>query len=1431
MKHINVETATREQLVDFVRCMHPQLQREQERVKELESQISGFQDFIHEKNAEIRELRQQSDRLTEKSASDEETIVALIKQMEAMRSEQAPASNLVQAPSTSSAKHACGRLVEQVTGKGHGPRDESGNERPPEAVRPIDAQEYVEIGCQPPRPPPLLKENSESIATQLKSQNAAAASTISNKTEEMAKLESKVRELMEVNAFYSAIVAQHDQEEKARMGQMLLRRDGQSEDDIVELRQELERLQFQMGNRDVQEEKLQRVIKATEAEKAALKQENEQLKKESVQLEAEMEEITRNYTRARRSLAAAASRQSGAVDVRLTYARDEGPRKRAVSAPQQGLLRDTSTRVPVLSSAEGYNRQLERRHASLSNASASRASPLSYDARQGLVGGGEALPIPSTSTNPASRSPFYFRSLRPIRVRNPDAHERDLLDRIHLYEEQLAQMELFEADRQRSFDEMERNRAEMFAAMNEQLEKQRKEIHRLRKLHEDASFESSLIARPSHKHSAGSVANREEDERRASRRRHGSHSPVERCLTAVPTSTQSLPNVESFSGVDDADALVGASSSERDTLTSRGMHQRHSTSSVLSPSRGGNQAEELKWQEREGRLLVWKEALENTVEIVSVIHVITAQGYADELAACNAKLLGEREALTAELESLQLNNEELKARMVELEAELHRSCVTAVDDRVTKASVTEKSRECALSNSSSSSTGLLEHKTLCLAFLAMEAYNSAVEHYSALLHDIGSSGVSSEVHEDCANFTEEVTRDLAEVHETLNSMKQQLQVQLQKLKEQSQSPYVVMSAAPLFASDPSSSQVPPVSNANAIVEDAAKHVYNDNSTATASPSSPPSSSTAPAHHMSNEKPTETTASRGISAVAAVALSSADTSLAASGKEEAEVPDPPYVFDSGATAAPISQDVSWKSSLDREAVVDDESGAGVPASDCTAPTEAGLQGEAEGEAPVHVSADEADGTAALQFEDCVKKDNGNSFTSATPGGVEKTSSATVVFEEGREAERPNAVSLAASGVGERKPASKEQGAGPSEPPSQPPPQITKDDFATADGDGHAGVDADSVNDAVELRDSDDSDAMSNPSQLEMTETEEAEFLAQLQKKVEDNGSDALVEPRSEEAMRAAIANSLSSSKNSEWGAEMPEVAGRTHSEVAEPALDLRSSGDESGTTFSAERGDETAGSISDAPYTQRAETFASVLAGGAFLEAEAEGVPSLSSNGETKDFHADVPPEQETGRTGSETNPSFPSLAPDLPWDTRSPNSSTDNHATQKPDHDVQEEVTGFEIGAASKTTLIPAAPGPSLLPPASLDVLFGSPPSAAPLPPPPPLTNETPSFSAIPIASQGAPSTPPPFPSRRLPETSRPSSPFATPTKAVPVLTLSPNSMFATPPRPVASGTFFTPSPHNGLYSQPQSSGKRMTQGETFSSSDGDFEAGFDPFA
>lgn len=72
-----------------------------------------------------------------------------------------------------------------------------------------------------------------------------------------------------------------------------------------------------------------------------------------------------------------------------------------------------------------------------------------------------------------------LRALPPIDVSNPSAQESRLLQRIEIYESRLGELEEWEIDKKRCFDEMEKTRAEFFSSMNAELDKQKKTIDRL----------------------------------------------------------------------------------------------------------------------------------------------------------------------------------------------------------------------------------------------------------------------------------------------------------------------------------------------------------------------------------------------------------------------------------------------------------------------------------------------------------------------------------------------------------------------------------------------------------------------------------------------------------------------------------------------------------------------------------------------------------------------------------------------------------------------------------------------------------------------------------------------------------------------------------------------------------------------------------------
>ncbi|KAG5504439.1 hypothetical protein JKF63_04891 [Porcisia hertigi] len=773
MKQINVEAASKEQLVDFIRRMHPLLQREQERARELESQVSGLQAFIYEKNAEIRELRQQSERLAEKSASDEETISTLIKQMEDMCSGLAPSPSVLAINGT--AVVPLKRRAEHGKGKSHPSADTATGEYAPETHHSLDKIGNSDVGHQPSCAPSLHKEGMDSALDQSRSQSA---SPMGNKMEEILALKNKVQELMEVNAFYSAIVSQHDQEEKVRMSQVLARCSGHPDYDVADFRQEVERLQLRISNMCNQSEKLQRTIKAVEAEKATLREENEVLRRESVLLEAEMVEVAREYARARKSLVAVAAtsvRPSASLDQALALG-EEVPQVRAASEHPQGLLGDLLT-VPT-PSVDAYVQQSDRSASHPSPGTASRVSPLAGDERQrmnGLVP--HSAQTVATMKTAQSHSRFAFRSLRPMRVRNPDAHERELLDRIRLYEEQFAQMEAFESDRQRSFDDMERNRAELFVSMNNHIEKQRKEIHRLRKLYEETSPKSSMTARPSRNYSVTSSRNREEEAEGGSSRHCVSGSPVEHCLTAVPTSSQSLRIVDSVDGLDGGDDTAPAWTLEGENAVSHDRHRQQIGSAFPSVTFGP--LDELMWREEYKRSHICIEAVEEELQLFLDMHTSTVRLSASELKARESELLRKTAGSVSDVDALQ-------TRVVELAAQLGGSVEA---ENVFVCNVKESGARATTGVSDTNSTemnvlhiasSLWEDKALLMVFMALEAYTTVLEYHAQFIESLRVSNSSVEkvtLAEDCC-IDADIARDLEEVRVVLGAVRCPLQSQL-----------------------------------------------------------------------------------------------------------------------------------------------------------------------------------------------------------------------------------------------------------------------------------------------------------------------------------------------------------------------------------------------------------------------------------------------------------------------------------------------------------------------------------------------------------------------------------------------------------------------------------------------------------------------------
>ncbi|KAG5478721.1 hypothetical protein LSCM1_06125 [Leishmania martiniquensis] len=1376
MKQVNVETATREQLVDFIRRMHPQLQREQERVRELESQISGLQAFIHEKNTELRELRQQSDRLTEKSASDEETIRTLIKQLEGMSSERSTTPS--PAPLTFPSVAQRSRTEGHGKGKSHPHADAPGIEHTPEALRALDVAGNGDLSRRPSRTSPSLKMNAESALGQVKSQNAAP--TTASKTEELISAEKTIQELREVNAFYSAIVSQHDQEEKARMCQALACRSGDFSDEVASLRLEVERLQLHISTMSDQGEKLQRIIKTVEGEKAALMEENKALKRESVLLEAEMEEMTREYERARSSLvaaAAAAVRPSVSLE-RALESTEELPEIRIASTSRDSFTREPPPRAPA-AAADTYSQQPDRRVSYPSPSPAPRVSPLARDGRQSMIGGVVSSASTAFSIAPThSHSRFTFRSLRPMRVRNPDAHERELIDRIRLYEEQFAQMEAFETDRQRSFDEMERNRAELFVSMNRQIERQRKEIHRLRRLHEETSLKSSVTARPSRDHSFASLPNREEEEERSSLRRRGLRSPMERCLTAVPASSQSLHLVDSVDGVDTADDAVASWAHERDDALSRDEHQWQAASAV-SPAPFGL-LDELVWREEQERSHIRIEAVEEELELFFGMYASTVRLSAGALEARESQLLRETTDLMKAVDALQ-------TRVVELEGQ-----IGSAREAEKVVLVGEKEPEMTMvytGDAGSPDTNVLhigaslwEDKALHTALIALKAYGTVLEYHTEFVKDSGLNSTGAEKammsEEDCMGA--EIARDLEEVRMMLDAARCPAQTRLP----------LPQAASPLLYEEPSAPKgvngILTACQADTdVCEDEAKVLGAGSRNQTFSHLTPPQpfSPHTPMQAMllsshiesiNREEGLARDMGGMVGQISTVSYVPPDNFS----NERPTVRSPWSAFSSATNGA-------------QEAKRDEDSGPVVGPSHNDTDQTAAVAIEAPSEGAVPLLLTTAGGNPDIpRFQDAPEEEHAHSSTS-TSGDVDTSTAGSrrtpPEFEEERAASFTDGHSTCAKKMlivepqtiscSDVKTATESRQA---KSPAAESADCDKEDAAPEKDEGSDG--AEHANSATHNR-----ETLSSTSHLEVTEEEEAVFLAQLKKEMAKGGPETAMDPIEDEHGMAASPGEVSiingSGEEREAGCSEGQGA-RSNVTAADASAAISVPGLPCGN-----------GGLQKSRHD------------GACQEKEAVTLDDLG------DKLDEVAPPVEAPAVKHGKSGAAPSLPPNTEHGSEKRSPSSSSAASSSTSGDGVHFESGIARDQHEPQLPVPVAGPP---PPPSLDTLFGG--TVAVASSPSALHNSDRQL----LPASPAPRPPPPSSDSSV------STHFAHLGTAI-RSTTSPNSMLTPCPQESPSSPYFSWFPSSGQQLQPLGDSQRADSHG--SSSADDFEAGFDPFA
>ncbi|EKF26902.1 hypothetical protein MOQ_009390 [Trypanosoma cruzi marinkellei] len=426
MNRLNVEEATREELIAVVKQLYQQLRQQRtssERVKELEKQMEQLKQKLRDKESAVQDLAKQNAILSEKSAADEETISVLIKQLEEMNvgdNNQAFSDDIVEAravpakaaPSTPREKWMTGGKVVQAIVKGSG----GGGSGVTEGAR----------------------------GDSSKASNAATI--IAQKNNELAILETKVRELTEVNTFYTAIVLRHEEEQiQGAIKNTISKKEPSAATDIG-----ITSLHERIGALENERDNLQRVVRQQNQEKQVLMKELQEHREELSRLELDLVAAERWKV----SLATPSETVKGMSSVHISS---------SVQSEEFSSLRASA--------------QLEE---PIRNKNKRGKSTPNMPTRPRVTGSPDDTHTPPRNLA-ISRSPHHLDTLPEIRLWNPSKQEKMLLERVELYRKCIDEMQAFELDRQRGFDEIERARAELFTEMNMKLEEQRREIQRLNK--------------------------------------------------------------------------------------------------------------------------------------------------------------------------------------------------------------------------------------------------------------------------------------------------------------------------------------------------------------------------------------------------------------------------------------------------------------------------------------------------------------------------------------------------------------------------------------------------------------------------------------------------------------------------------------------------------------------------------------------------------------------------------------------------------------------------------------------------------------------------------------------------------------------------------------------------------------------------------------
>ncbi|CBH13302.1 hypothetical protein, conserved [Trypanosoma brucei gambiense DAL972] len=412
-----ISAASREELVAYVKQLQQHLKEGEVKlmqIDKLEEEVETLKQKLEEKNGAVAALTEQSKMLSEMLVADEETKRILLLQME----ESCVGGKTRECDSSITVSRASSAL-----------RAENNAQITPTGLKRAEAnadKERIGMGEASLNP------------TALRSRN-----------DEIAELEQKVRELTEVNSFYTAIVEHHDEEERVRADEGCCSTAIKAK---VEGSVNLERLHERIGNLESERDNLRRLLRHNEREKESLNKELRDLREELSRLEIDVVAVEK-------------------WKVEECFAQCPAPVSLAIpgcgGSPVQGgdaVTSRTFAKVvtPIRYKGDGGKRIPKHLKRGPSVNAANEQYPLLTSPRQ-------------------SRSLLQFDSLPEIHLLNPTRQEQMLLERVELYRRHVEEMSAHEVDRQRSFDEIEQARAELFTEMNFKLDEQRREIQRLNK--------------------------------------------------------------------------------------------------------------------------------------------------------------------------------------------------------------------------------------------------------------------------------------------------------------------------------------------------------------------------------------------------------------------------------------------------------------------------------------------------------------------------------------------------------------------------------------------------------------------------------------------------------------------------------------------------------------------------------------------------------------------------------------------------------------------------------------------------------------------------------------------------------------------------------------------------------------------------------------